>query len=155
MFPQCQKTILSADPVLLRTPDPAISAEPINTPISAAQCQINGSTIGVPGPQSQDDDEDSSPYVQDLDLEDQVSCSNREMTTFGHTNTKPLTLSPGTRAHGSENLQRVTPASLPQNAKLTLFCQVLLPLPLVPRSPHTPIDFVFTMLSSKSSHYLM
>ena len=50
MFPQYSKTTPSADPVLLRTQQPANPAEPINTPISAAQCQINGSTIGVPGP---------------------------------------------------------------------------------------------------------
>ena len=54
------------------------------------QCQIYGSAIGLSGPQSQDDDEDSSP-LQDLNLADHVPCSNRDMTTFGHINHKPLT----------------------------------------------------------------
>ena len=83
-FPQYPKTILSADPVLLQTQNPANSAEQIKTPISAAQCQIYGSTL--PGPQSQDDDEDSSPHVQDLDLANHALCSNHDMTTSGHGN---------------------------------------------------------------------
>ena len=124
VFPQYPKTSVSADPVLLRTQHPANSAEPIVTPISAAQCRIYGSTIGLPGPQSQDDDEDSSPHVQDSDLEDHTSCSNCDMTTFGHTNAKPLTLSPSTRAYGSENLQRVTPASPTSTANLTTTSQM-------------------------------
>ena len=106
-FPQYPKTTPSADPVLLRTQFPANSA--------------NANEGDLPGPQSRDDDEDSSPFVQDLDLEDSTSCSNRETTTRGHPNTKPLTLSLGTRAHGSENLQRMTPASpTRENAKLTI-----------------------------------
>ena len=48
-FPQYPKTILNADPVLLQTQDPANSAEQINTPISAAQCQINFAWTPVPG----------------------------------------------------------------------------------------------------------
>ena len=49
VFPQYPKTPLSADPVLLRTQNPAISAEPINTPISDAQCQINFAWTPIPG----------------------------------------------------------------------------------------------------------
>ena len=90
-----------------------ISAEPINTPISAAQCQISGSIIGVSGPQSQDDDEDSSPYVQDLDLEDHVSCSNHEMTTCGHQNN---TLTHSGLLFGNPT-KEVTPASPTKSAK--------------------------------------
>ena len=81
VFPQYPKTTPSADPVLLRTQDPANSAK-------ANECDLP---------------------------------AKRGMTTFGHPNTKPLTLSPATRAHGSENLQQVTPASPPQEkAKLTI-----------------------------------
>ena len=46
----------AAEPVLLRTPDSALSA-------SADSCAL-------PGPLSRDDDEDSSPRTQDLDLAD-------------------------------------------------------------------------------------
>ena len=38
------------------------------------------------GPLSWDDDEDSSPFVQDLDLGDHDPCSNYDMTTFGYDN---------------------------------------------------------------------
>ena len=38
MFSEYLKTSLRADPVMLRTQDPANFAEPIITPISAAQC---------------------------------------------------------------------------------------------------------------------
>ena len=62
---------LCADPGLPRT------HEPIVTPRSAAQCSINGSERNLPGPLSLDDDEDSSPLIQDLDLADHVPCSER------------------------------------------------------------------------------
>ena len=67
-----------ADPDLPRT------HEPIVMPRSAAQCSINGSECDLPGPLSRDDDEDSSPIVQDLDSADHVPCSTRDMTTSGH-----------------------------------------------------------------------
>ena len=84
---------------------------------------------GLPGPLSRDDEEDSSPLIQDLDLADHVPCSTRDMTTFGHDDAT-LTHSLGASAHGSEttisenaNLtdsdRKVTPASPPENAKLT------------------------------------
>ena len=69
---------LCADPGLRRTD------EPIVMPRSAAPCSIDGSECDLPGPLSRDDDEDSSPLIQDLDLADHVPCSNRDMTTFGH-----------------------------------------------------------------------
>ena len=94
---------------------------PIVTTISAAPCSINGRERDLPGPRSQDDDEDSSPYVQDLNSADHVPCSSSTMTTSGH-NDKTLTHSLGASAHGSEfpfapnaNLtgsdRKVTPAS--------------------------------------------
>ena len=45
---------------------------------------MNGSERDLPGPLSRDDDEDSSPLIQDLDLANHVTCSTRDMTTFGH-----------------------------------------------------------------------
>ena len=71
----------------------------------------NAKKYGLPGPLFQDNDEDSSPFVQDWDLADHVPCSTRDMTTSGHDD-PTLTHSLGTRAHGSEN-------STSQNAKLT------------------------------------
>ena len=58
-----------AEPDLLRTPDSALSA-------SADSCDL-------PGPLSRDDDEDSSPRAQDLDLAEHTSCSTRDLTTIG------------------------------------------------------------------------
>ena len=60
---------------------------------------------------SWDDDEDSSPLVQDLDLADHVPCLTRDMTTSGH-DEPTLTHSLGASAHGSE-------IPIAQNAKLT------------------------------------
>ena len=65
----------------------------------------------LPGPQSQDDDEDSSPIAQDSDLADHVPCSNYDMTSSGH-DIMTLTLLPGASAHGSQ----ITKVA---NAKLT------------------------------------
>ena len=104
-FPQYPKTTPSADPVLLRTQNPANSA-------NANECDL-------PGPQSRDDDEDSSPFVQDLDLEDSVSCSNHEMTTCGHRNN---TLTHSGLLFGNPT-KEVTPASPRQNTKLTATSQ--------------------------------
>ena len=122
MFPQHPKTTLSADPVLLRTQFPALSA-------NANECDL-------PGPLSRDDDEDSSPLVQDLDLEDNTSCSKRDVTTYGQTNntlthsgslfgnpTSGVTpASPITERkdpHGSAKLTATSQKSVQQNAKLT------------------------------------
>ena len=99
-------------------------------PRSAAQCSISGSERDWPGPQSRDDDEDSSPLIQDLDLADHVPCSTRDMTTSGHeypTLTHPLGASAlGSGIHGSENAKltdsdrRVTPECPVKYAKLTV-----------------------------------
>ena len=83
----------------------------------------------MPGPLSRDDDEDSSPLIQDLDPADHVPCSTRDMTTSGHED-PTLTHSLGASALGSETFnsenanftdsdRKMTPASLPQSAKLT------------------------------------
>ena len=91
MFQLKPKNPLSVNPVFQWTQNPPNSSEPINTLISAAQCQINGSTNGLPEPQYQDDDEDSSPRVQELDQEEPYLCSNLKMTTSGHASTDTLT----------------------------------------------------------------
>ena len=96
-FHQHPKTQSVAEPDLPRTPDPATSA--------------HAQERDLPGPLSRDDDEDSSPLIQDLDLADYVPCSTRDMTTSGHDN-PTLTHSLGASALGSE-----IPTS--QNAKLT------------------------------------
>ena len=79
------KNQLCADPVLPRTTQPTV------TPNSVELCTINGYECVFPGPSSRDDDEDSSPLLQDLDLADHVPCSNRNMTTSGHDSTETLT----------------------------------------------------------------
>ena len=95
----------------------------------------------MPGPLSRDDDEDPSPFVQDLDSEDNSTCSNRAMTTFGHPNTnntlthsgsvfgnptnKVTPASPVTERkdpHGSAKLTTTSRKSPLQNAKLT-YCR--------------------------------
>ena len=122
-FHQHPRTRSAAEPDLPRTPSDHVKER------------------DLPGPLSRDDDEDSSPYVQDLDSADHVPCSSSTMTTSGH-NDKTLTHSLGASAHGSEfpiapnaNLtgsdRKVTPVSpeLPaasqkwsaQTAKLTIF----------------------------------
>ena len=79
MFPQYPKTPSVSEPILPR------NYEPIHTPISAAQCTINGSECDLPGPVSRYDDEDSSPLVQNLDLAQHIPCSTRDMRhTSGH-----------------------------------------------------------------------
>ena len=85
-LPQYPKTILNADPVLLRTQDLANSAELIDNPISVAQCQIYGSTIGLPGTQSQDKMKTLKHTLRTWSLENHDSCSNHDMTTSGHGN---------------------------------------------------------------------
>ena len=105
LFRQHLKTQSGAEPNLPRTPDPANS-------VPANECDL-------PGPMSRDDDEDSSPLAQDLDLAKHVSCSTRDMTTFGHLHTKLLTLLPGASAHGSENYSREAPEPHKRNTKLT------------------------------------
>ena len=65
----------------------------------------------LPGPQYQDDDEDSSPFIQDLNLADPVPCSTRDMTTSAH-DESTLTHSQGACALGSEIRNS-------ENAKLT------------------------------------
>ena len=67
-----------AEPNLPRT------EEPILTPKSAVLCTINGSECDLPGLMSRDDDEDSSPLVQDLDLAEHIPCSTHDTTTSGH-----------------------------------------------------------------------
>ena len=110
------KTQPVAEPDLPRTQAPANSDH-------AKECDL-------PGPLSRDDDEDSSPLIKDLDLADHIPCSTRDMTTSGH-DESTLTHSLGASALGSEttisenaNLtdsnRKVTPASPPENAKLTL-----------------------------------
>ena len=77
-FHQHLKTQSVADPGLPQTDEPTV------TPMSAALCQINSSECDLPGPSSRDDDEDSLPLTQDLDLAKHIPCSNYDMTTFGH-----------------------------------------------------------------------
>ena len=96
----------------------------------------NANECDLPGPRSRDDDEDSSPIVQDLDLEDNTSCSNREMATFGQTNnslthsgslfgdptggvTPASPITERKDPHGSAKLTAISQKSVAQNAKLT------------------------------------
>ena len=65
----------------------------------------------LPGPRSQDDDEDSSPIVQESDQTEHTQCSSNNHPT--------LMPSRGASAHGSEESPLVTPASPRQSAKLT------------------------------------
>ena len=65
----------------------------------------------LPGPGSQDDDEDSSPIVQELDRAEHTRCSSNYYPT--------LTLSLGASALGSEKSPLATPTSPSQNAHLT------------------------------------
>ena len=65
----------------------------------------------LPGPRSQDDDEDSSPIVQESDRTEHTQCSSN--------NRSSLMPSRGASAHGSEESPLVTPASPRQRAKLT------------------------------------
>ena len=58
-----------AEPGLPQTPDLALSANP-------NECDL-------PGPLSRDDDEDSSPRTQDMDLAKHIPCSTPGMTSFG------------------------------------------------------------------------
>ena len=73
-FHQHSSTQPGAEPDLPRT------KKPIVMPKSAAQCSINGLTCDLPGPQSQDDDEDSSPIVQELDRAEHTQCSSYHYT---------------------------------------------------------------------------
>ena len=101
-----------AEPVLLRTPDSALSA-------SADSCDL-------PGPLSRDDDEDSSPRTQDLDLAEHTSCSTRDLTTLGQESTalthQGLLIGSPTRkdAQASANLTGTTCKGHPVIANLTL-----------------------------------
>ena len=104
-FYQNLKTQPGADPVL-----PRITV-PIDTTVSAAPCSTNGHGCDLPGPQSQDDDEDSSPIVQELDRAEHTQCSSNNHSTLTH--------SLGASALGSEKSLQVTPASPLANAKLT------------------------------------
>ena len=110
------KTQPGADPVLPRITVPVVATK------SAAPCSTIGYGCDLPGPQSQDDDEDSSPIVQELDRAEHTQCSNYHST---------LTHSLGASALGSETFisenanltdsdRKVTPASPPQSAKLTI-----------------------------------
>ena len=65
-------------------PDLPRTTQPLVTPISAAPCTISGYGCDLPGPQSQNDDEDSSPCVQDSHLAEHPQYSSYDMTTFGH-----------------------------------------------------------------------
>ena len=89
------------------------------TPDSRPSKFRHAKECGLPGPMSRDDDEDSSPLTQDLDLAQHIPCSTRDLATEGHLSSTPLTLSPGASAHGSENYVRETPASPTATAKLT------------------------------------
>ena len=84
LFHQNPKNQPGAEPDL-----PRITV-PIVTPISTAPCSINGRERDLPGPRSQDDDEDSPPFVQYLDSADHVPCSSSTMTTLGHNNIDAL-----------------------------------------------------------------
>ena len=79
MLHQNLKTQLGADPVLPRITMPVV------TTISAAPCSTIGHGCGLPGPQSQDDDEDSSPILQELDRAEHTQCSSYHptLTQFG------------------------------------------------------------------------
>ena len=103
-FHHLSKTQPVAEPDL-----PRITA-PVVTTTSAAPCSTIGHGSDLPGPLSQDDDEDSSPLIQELDRAEHTQCSSNYLT---------LTHSLGASAHGSEKSPRVTPASPPANAKLT------------------------------------
>ena len=121
-------------------------------PLPVYPCTTIGYERDLPGPQSQDDDEDSSqmgeessPIVQELEPADHVPCSSSTMTTPGHLD-ETLTLlgfempthavgtdSKGLVTTGSD--RKVTPELLStdrQNAHLTMhiktcknLCQVL------------------------------
>ena len=85
------KTQSVAEPDLPRTPDPAHS-------VYANECDLSG-------PVSRDDDEDSSPFIQDLDLANHVPCSNYDMT--GHDD-DALTHNGWSRAHASTTNSQLT-----------------------------------------------
>ena len=99
-------------PKILSVADPDLPriTVPVVTTTSAAPCSTIGHGCDLPGPQSQDDDEDSSPIVQELDRAEHTQCSSYH---------PPLTHSLGASAHGSEKLPQVTPASPPTNANLS------------------------------------
>ena len=64
------KSQSEVDPVLPRITVPVV------TTLSAAPCSTIGHGCDLPGPQSQDDDEDSSPIVQELDRAEHTQCSS-------------------------------------------------------------------------------
>ena len=104
MFHQHSKTQPVAEPDLPRI------TEPVVTTISAAPCSTIGHGSDLPGPQSQDDDEDSSPIVQELNRAEHTQCSSYHYT---------LTHSLVASALGSEKPLQVTPTSPAQNTNLS------------------------------------
>ena len=85
--PEIKEAAFHPNPTTQPVAEPALprTDEPMFTPISAAQCTINGSECDLPGPVSRYDDEDSSPLVQNLDLAQHIPCSTRDMRhTSGH-----------------------------------------------------------------------
>ena len=92
-FHQHSKTQLVADPIL-----PRITV-PIVTTTSAAPCSTIGHGCDLPGPQSRDDDEDSSPFVQELDRAEHTQCSNYHSTLTHSLGASAL----GSEIHNSEN----------------------------------------------------
>ena len=120
-FHQHSKTQPVAEPDLLRTRDPANSD------------YIKG--CDLPGPQSQDDDEDSSPIVQELDRAEHTQCSSYHytLTQSGFltttlvvgTDSKELVTTGSTKNTSPNQLndRKVTPTSLQltnKNARLTI-----------------------------------
>ena len=99
------RTQSEADPDLLRKPDPATFA--------------NGNKVSdLPGPLSWDDDEDSSPRTQELDLAEHSSCSTSDLTTLGqesttltHTGFRMLTLVDCQLTGNTESCQKAAPKS--------------------------------------------
>ena len=69
-FHQHSKTQPVAEPNL-----PRITV-PVDTTTSAAPCSTVSHGCDLPGPQSQDDDEDTSPIVQELDRAEHTQCSS-------------------------------------------------------------------------------
>ena len=57
--------------------------------------------------------------------------------------TDPLTLSRGASAHGSEKLQRLTPASPPENANLTDSSQKVMLVPAEENAKLTLVSFAW------------
>ena len=108
------KTQPGADPVLPRITMPVVTTK------SAAPCSTIGYGCDLPRPQSQDDDEDSSPIVQELDRAEHTQCS-RYHSTLTQLGFKMSTPAVGTDSKGlvtTGSTRKVTPKSSPIGQQL-------------------------------------